>query len=99
MTFYVCFYDPQKQVLVEVEQADFPQDAIVMVSAHLSGLYRSGKSNVPAPIWVVFDLRDMMRIFDLSFDFETDKDTILDKHTLELIERRVKWFRKMQGGF
>lgn len=91
MTFHVGFFDLSKQVLVEVEEANFPPEQVTMTSCVLTDLYLSGKHTLPSSIWVVFDESDLLRIFFL--DLPNAKGS--DDSTLETIRARVEWYRQM----
>jgi hypothetical protein len=91
MTFHVGFFDLSKQVLVEVEEADFPADQVTMTSCVLTDLYRTCKHKLPSAVWVVFDEADTLRIFFL--DLENPQGT--DEPTLEKIKARVDWYRRI----
>ena len=91
MILHVGFFDLSKQVLVEVEEADFPAEQVTMTSCVLTDLYRTGKHKLPSAVWVVFDEADTLRIFFL--DLENPQG--IDESTLEKIKARVDWYRQM----
>lgn len=62
----VGFYDAKKHRMVEVEPWTESMELARLTSAHLTGLWRSGRHKLPSPVWCVWDPQGECSIFLLD---------------------------------